>query len=186
MNMNRETSPGNRILRRCVFFDRDGIVNQSPGPGYVERVEDFHVLPEFLQSLRVCMDKGYVAIIITNQRGVGLGLMTEDTLNAIHNRLRDIVQQAGLQLLDIYSCTATENSDPMRKPNPGMILQAAEDHGIDLAHSWMIGDNEKDIIAGHRAGCRTILVSPRSSPESASDTVIRVMQDLPACLNRCL
>ncbi len=175
-------SPGNQILRRCVFFDRDGIANQSPGPGYVERVEDFHILPEFLESLQVVRDKGYVAVIITNQRGVGLGVMSEATLRDIHGKLREAVTDSGSDLLDIYYCTATENSDPMRKPNPGMLLKAAQDHGIDLAQSWMIGDNEKDALAGNRAGCRTILVSPSPPTDSVADIIIDEISDLPDCL----
>ena len=65
---------------KCVFFDRDGIVNQSPGPGYVERWEDFHLLPEFVESAKIAAAKGYAVAIATNQRGVAGGIMTQETL----------------------------------------------------------------------------------------------------------
>lgn len=184
MKKTHSTTPGNQILKRCIFFDRDGIANQSPGPGYVERVEDFHILPEFLEALQIVQDKGYVAIIITNQRGVGLGVMSETTLQSIHAKLQEAVTHSGAHLLDIYYCTATENSDPMRKPNPGMLLKAAQDHGIDLAQSWMIGDNEKDALSGNRAGCRTILVSTSPPADSVADVIISTMRELPDCLRQ--
>ena len=154
-------------LRPCVFFDRDGIVNRSPGPGYVERVEDFHLLPEFVAALRVVQRKGYEAVIITNQRGVGKGLMSQATLEAIHDYLRDQLTREGLSLRDIYFCTELDRAHPMLKPQPGMILQAARDHQLDLARSWMVGDNEKDVVAGQRAGCRTVLVQEGAEPTVA-------------------
>ena len=159
------TSPAS--TKPCVFFDRDGIVNRSPGPGYVERVEDFHLLPEFVAALRVVQRKGYEAVIITNQRGVGKGLMSRATLDAIHEHLRDLLGREGLSLRDIYFCSELDRAHPMLKPQPGMILQAARDHGLDLARSWMIGDNEKDVIAGQRAGCRTLLVGEGGAPTVA-------------------
>lgn len=154
-------------LRPCVFFDRDGIVNRSPGPGYVERVEDFHLLPEFVAALRVVLRKGYEAVIITNQRGVGKGVMSQATLDAIHQHLRDQLAAEGLSLRDIYFCTELDRAHPMLKPQPGMILQAARDHHLDVARSWMIGDNEKDVLAGQRAGCHTLLVREGSEPTVA-------------------
>jgi histidinol-phosphate phosphatase family protein len=168
-----------------VFFDRDGIVNVSPGPGYVERVEDFHLMPEFVESLRVTLAKGYEAVIITNQRGVGLGLMTEATLQEIHRHVIEKIEAAGLRLLDIVYCTATDNSDPRRKPNPGMLLEAAEKHGLDLDRSWMVGDNEKDVLAGHAAGCRCIRVAPLEK-ETAADHHIATMAELPPLLKTIL
>ena len=160
-------SDANGAGRACVFFDRDGIVNASPGPGYVERLADFHLLPAFLDALRVTRERGYEAVIVTNQRGVGLGLMTQETLDEIHAALRDAVNEAGLDLLAIYYCTANDNAHPNRKPNPGMLLEAATRYGLDLSRSWMVGDNEKDVEAGRAAGCRTVLVNASDQPTAA-------------------
>lgn len=160
------------MSKPCIFFDRDGIVNVSPGPGYVERVEDFHLIPAFFDALRIALDRGYAAAIVTNQRGVGRGLMTEQTLHDIHNVLRAAIQDAGLSLLDIYYCTANDNAHPDRKPNPGMLLTAAQDHDLDLSRSWMIGDNEKDVIAGRRAGCRTVFVGDADRETTADHRVV--------------
>lgn len=147
-------------LRPCVFFDRDGIVNAPPPGGvrYIERPDDFHIYPEFLEALRIVNARGYEAVIATNQKGVATGCIREEALLEMHSRLFTAVLQQGLRLLDIRVSTTADNAHPSRKPNPGMLFGAAEDHGLDLARSWMIGDNVRDIEAGRRAGCRTIFV----------------------------
>lgn len=153
------------MKQKCVFFDRDGIVNESPGPGYVERWEDFHLLPEFVEALRIVTRLGYVAVIVTNQRGVALGRMSAETVDEMHRRLRAILQERhGLELLDIRTCPHERDRCQCRKPKPGMILDAARLHGIDLSQSWMVGDSPSDAEAGRAAGCRTILVGKKGAP----------------------
>lgn len=172
--------------RPCCFFDRDGIVNRDPAPKrYVESVAEFHLNAAFLDALRTATEKGYVAVLITNQKGVGTGVMTREALDAIHAELTRHVQAAGLALLDIFACTATVDTDPDRKPNPGMLLKAAERHGLDLAKSWMIGDKEGDVTAGHRAGCRAVLVAPPGKP-TAAEAQAGSIDELPALLRRIL
>lgn len=170
----------------CIFFDRDGIVNTSPGPGYVEQVADFHLIPAFLDALRIALDRGYEAVIVTNQRGVGRGLMTKETLEAIHAVLRKAITDQGLHLRDIYYCTANDDAHPNRKPNPGMFLDAAEDHQLDLAHSWIVGDSESDITAGRKAGCgHTVLVNDGEEPTEAEYRVA-TMSELTALFGKLL
>ncbi len=152
----------------AVFFDRDGIVNQSPGPGYVERPEDFQLLPEFVAALRVVQARGWRAVIITNQRGVALGRMTHADVARIHARLARELAAAGLALPAIYYCPHDRDQCACRKPQPGMLLQAARELDLDLAGSWMVGDNETDVEAGRRAGCRTVLVRPGAAPTAAA------------------
>ena len=148
------------MKRRALFVDRDGIVNRSPGPGYVERWEDFHLLPEFVEVLRVARDLGFETVVVTNQRGVARGLMTQAELDRIHRNLcRTLREQYGLTLRDVFACTHHEDDGcACRKPKPGMLLEAARRHDLDLAASWMIGDGARDIAAGRAAGCRTVLV----------------------------
>lgn len=160
----------------CVFFDRDGIINVSPGPGYVERVQDFRLMPEFVDALRVVSEKGYAAVVITNQRGVGRGIMTRETLDEIHDHLVEKLAAEGLKLHDIYVCVADDNAHPNRKPNPGMLLEAARDHNLDLSRSWMVGDHESDVTAGKRAGCRTILVNDSGKPTEADKRLTSMAQ----------
>ncbi len=143
----------------CVFFDRDGIVNRDPHPKrYVEQPDEFHIFPAFIESLRVANEKGFAAVVITNQKGVGVGVMTQQALDAIHAKLFAAIRDAGLKLHDLYFCTSTDDAHPHRKPNPGMLLAAAQKHSLDLSRSWMIGDKERDITTGRRAGCKTVRV----------------------------
>ncbi len=174
------------MLKKCIFFDRDGVVNQTPGPGYVERWDDFYLLPAFVESLRVVADCGYVAVVITNQRGVARGIMSIDSVDEIHANLRSVLKsEYDLELLDIYCCPHDNNECDCRKPQPGMILQAAEQYGIDLSASWMIGDSRTDIEAGDAAGCKTIYVGDKEDP-SGENIRIGSMSDLPELLRMLL
>lgn len=170
--------------RPCVFFDRDGIINRSPGPGYVERVEDFHLLPDFIPALKVAHDAGYAAVVVTNQRGVSLGRMTMADIDAIHDRLLETVRGQGLDILDIYVCPH-ERGHPDRKPSPRMIRQAAEKHNLDLSRSWMIGDHEIDVQAGQGAGCRTVLIR-RGAEKTSADFRLDDVSELPHFLKKHL
>ena len=173
------------MKRKCVFFDRDGIVNVSPGPGYVERWQDFHLIPEFVVSAKIAAARGYAIAIATNQRGVARGIMEQKALDEIHAKLRAALSAAGISLLGIFCCIHERDSCDCRKPLPGLLLQAAEEHHIDLAASWMIGDKETDDETGRNAGCRTILVGqPRS--ESKADFRVAEMMNLPGMLERVL
>ena len=171
---------------KCFFFDRDGIVNQSPGPGYVESWDDFHVMPEFPAILQKITDAGYAAAIITNQRCVARGIVDEETLTDMHNRLVALLHDDyGLSLLDVYCCPHERDSCECRKPKPGMILTAAEEHDIDLSASWMVGDRETDIETGKRAGCRTIYVTDDPLREDA-DITVASMKELVSTIDTVL
>ncbi len=160
---------GTATGKPCVFFDRDGIVNRYPGAGkYVERLEDFHLQPEFLSALRVAANKGYEAVLVTNQRGVALGRMTMEAVQSMHDHLAAVLEGEGLRLLEVMICPHNDDAHPHRKPNPGMILDAAAKHHLDLSRSWMVGDSEGDAEAGRRAGCKTVLVSSKDQPTVAN------------------
>ena len=168
----------------CVFFDRDGIVNHPPDDvrRYVLHEDDFHLLPGFVDSLRLVLSRGYKAVIVTNQAGVARGRMTQSDLDRIHEKLHRLLAAEGLALHDIYECTIYDDAHPNRKPNPGMLLDAAAKHQLDLARSWMIGDNEKDVLAGRRAGvAKTVKVRPLPTTTEA-DYRIDAMTDLPRLL----
>jgi D-glycero-D-manno-heptose 1,7-bisphosphate phosphatase len=159
-------------LRPAIFFDRDGVINLSPGPGcYVETPEAFHLCPGFPDILRTVRNLGYETVVVTNQRGVTLGRMTEEALDAIHGKMRDLLRREGLAFRYVRICTADDHADPRRKPNPGMLLEAARTWSLDLARSWMIGDSETDVQAGLRAGCRTIRICEEAEPTQATHRV---------------
>ena len=172
---------------RCVFFDRDGIVNASPGADrYVTRWDDFHLLPGFVEALRVVRAHGYQAVIVTNQRAVARGLVSAAEVEAMHRRLQDLLLKGyRLDLLDVAYCPHDVGECDCRKPAPGMLLSMAAKHNLDLAASWMVGDAETDIEAGRRAGCRTILVNGAEAVSQA-DWRVAAMKDLPNLLEQVL
>jgi histidinol-phosphate phosphatase family protein len=176
------------MSKPCVFFDRDGIANVAPPPEeyYVLSVDRFFVVPEFLESLRIVADKGYPAVIVTNQKSVHRGLLTPEGLEDIHNHLRAAIKEAGAELLAIYSCPHGDGH-PDRKPAPGMLLKAAEEHDLDLGRSWMIGDTPRDMQAGLAAGCPTnVLVGAEGDEDGGANYKLSGMSELPGFLEEKL
>jgi D-glycero-D-manno-heptose 1,7-bisphosphate phosphatase len=167
------------VSKPCVFFDRDGIVNRAPESRYVERLEDFYLHAEFVEALKIVRGKGWEAVIITNQKGVSTGKMSMEAVN--HDHLQAELRKKGVELTDILVCTDPNDDSPRRKPNPGMLLEAAEKHGLDLAKSWMVGDQEKDVEAGRRAGCRTVFVGA-GNPHTRADFRVETLAGLAAFL----
>ena len=152
------------MAQKAVFFDRDDTLLNDPG--YIQRPDQVLLLPGAAEALIQLRKMGYFLIIVTNQSGVARGLITEDQLEVIHQRLKKLLAAEGAQIDDIYYCpyhpegTVKDFSveSNLRKPNAGMFFQAEKDHDIDLEQSWMIGDSYRDIKAGMSAGCHTILV----------------------------
>lgn len=141
---------------KAIFFDRDGVVNERIMDGYVRSWDDFHFLPDVGETLKEIKDRGYIAIIITNQRGVGLGLMSNRDLEDIHKRMQEeLLRRSGVEFDDIISCTDAGDESGRRKPSPAMLLEAGMKYNIDMSMSWMIGDTPSDIEAGIGAGTKT-------------------------------
>jgi histidinol-phosphate phosphatase family protein len=137
----------------CLFFDRDGVVNRSPGPGYVLRWEDFEFQDGLFELLSLVKSRGWKAVLITSQKGVGKGLMFHVELLRIHEQMQQRLEQAcGSGFDAIYAHTALPEDPHPPKPDPGMILTAAAEHDLDLSRSWMIGDADRDIEMAQRAG----------------------------------
>ncbi|MCB1086429.1 MAG: HAD-IIIA family hydrolase [Verrucomicrobiae bacterium] len=145
-------------LKTAVFFDRDGVVNQSPGPGYVLNLEAFHLSPGLFDLIHWIKSRGWLAIVVTSQKGVGKGLMTQNELDRIHSHLQtELAQATGFSFDAIYAYTGTPDCPHRPKPDPEMVTTAAAEFGIDLAVSWLIGDADRDIEMAHAAGVtRTI------------------------------
>jgi histidinol-phosphate phosphatase family protein len=139
--------------KRAVFFDRDGVVNRSPGDGYVLSPEGFILNDGIAEALRRIRSQGVLAIVVTSQKGVGKGLMTRETLDRIHERMASLLAAEGTAFDAVYSHTGTgDPHDYPAKPDPGMIFAAAERFGLDLRHSWLIGDADRDIAMAVAAG----------------------------------
>lgn len=152
------------MQKPAVIFDRDGtlIVDLV----YLNDPDRIEYLPGVFQALRLLRDRGYVFCVATNQSGVPRGLVDVRNLDEIHRRIRAKFASEGTDLLSFHCAPYMTNySHPMRKPNPGMLLEAAAWHGLDLKKSWMVGDRMTDVEAGHRAGARSALVGTADIPE---------------------
>lgn len=161
---------------KAIFFDRDDTLIEDPGfishPDQVKLLDD---VPEALVELR---RMGYKLIVVSNQSGVARGIVTEEALEEIHERLMQLLTEQGAHLDKIYYCPyhpegvipKYRKESDRRKPSPGMLLDAAEEMDIDLSQSWIIGDRNRDIQAGRQAGCNTILVTRSSKQKQPCST----------------
>ena len=142
--------------RPAVFFDRDGVVNRSPGDAYyVLSWDQFEFSPGIFEVLKTVKDRGYLAILVTSQKAAGKGLMTQAELDHIHQRMQERLRlETGYEFDAIYAFTGTPDCRHRPKPDPEMILTAAQEHDIDLSRSWMIGDADRDIEMGIAAGLK--------------------------------
>lgn len=138
--------------RPCVFFDRDGVVNESPGPGYVERAEDFHLRNGIAEALAWLEERSIVKILVTSQKGVGKGIVSREELDRIHGKMQAELAVKGAPFDGIYAYTGEPDCPIPPKPDPGMIDQACESFFLDRRLSWLVGDADRDIEMGKAAG----------------------------------
>ena len=163
-------------MPRAAFLDRDGVINRKAPEGqYITRWEDFQFLPRVAEAITLLNRAGFSAIVVSNQRCVAKGLLTIAELESIHERMLAQLAASKAPLVDVYYCPHDNHSSCLcRKPAPGMLLQAATEHSIDLADSWMVGDSDIDIQAGKAAGCRTLRILRNGvSPEITADLSAR-------------
>jgi D-glycero-D-manno-heptose 1,7-bisphosphate phosphatase len=161
--------------KTAVFFDRDGTINKEAG--YINSLQDLHIYPNAVEAVRLVNDAGMKVLVITNQSGVARGLIDENFLSEIHGKIRDHLARHGAVIDGFYYCPhhPTIGSEPYRqqcgcrKPEPGMLIRAAEDHGIDLGSSYVIGDHASDIQVAKRVSAKGILVKTGHGLEHIHD-----------------
>lgn len=153
--------------RKAVFLDRDGVLNKQVGQ--ISRLEDLRIYNFAAKAVKNINNSGYLAILVTNQPQIAKGFVTEETINLIHKKLETELAKVGAKLDAIYYCphhpeksfegerAELKISCQCRKPAIGLFLRAKNDFNIDIKKSYMIGDQTMDILAGKRAGCKTIL-----------------------------
>lgn len=170
-------------MNRAIFLDRDGTLIRAYDGRPANTADEVELLPGVADGLSSLKKQGFLLVVCTNQGGVSLGYMTLDTLKAQHERLDDLLLLAGAPRLDAFYWCAHGLNDgcDCRKPNPGMILDAAEDLDVDLSRSYMVGDDHRDVAAGKAAGVRkTIQVaSDRYDGKSAADVLLHSFSLVP-------
>jgi len=154
--------------QKAIFLDRDGTINKYVG--FLRNIEQFELLSGVSEAIRKINQSGYLAVVVTNQPVIARGEVTYTELQEIHNKMETILGKDGAYLDGIYFCPHHPDKGfkgevkelkincNCRKPNPGLLLQAASDFNINLEQSWMIGDGKNDIQAGKNAGCKTALI----------------------------
>lgn len=170
--------------QKAVFLDRDGTINRYVG--FLRNIDDFELLPGVAEAIRQINERGYLAVVATNQPVIARGEVTVDQLREIHNKMETLLGNEGAYLDAIYFCphhpdkgfpnevAELKRECGCRKPKPGMLLTAAKDLNIDLQESWMVGDGKNDIEAGKAAGCRTALIGEEAFGQ---DVTVRSLQD---------
>ena len=170
--------------QKAIFLDRDGTINKYVG--FLRNIDDFELIDGVAEAIKIINSSGYLAIVVTNQPVIARGEVTYQQLDEIHNKMETLLGNKGAYLDAIYFCPhhphkGYEGEIPelkfdceCRKPKPGMLLKAAEDFNIDLSKSWMIGDDDNDVLAGEAAGCRTIKIG---KGVSLLDAIKSILED---------
>ncbi len=172
-----------------VFLDRDDTLVVDSG--YIDHPDKVQLVSRAAEAVRRIGRAGFRVVVVSNQSGVARGYFDEARLNEVNDRMRTLLSRGGAELDGIYCCPFLEGPEAkveayrcasdLRKPLPGMLLQAAKDLNLDLSRSWMIGDSARDIEAGRSAGCRTILIrngradgveSAATSPDFSTRSII--------------
>ncbi len=149
-----------------LFLDRDGVINRDIKDSYIFNANEFIFLEGVVDAIVKLEKLFHIIVVVTNQKGVGKGLMSLDDLNGIHSKMVNTIQSAGGKIHKIYFCSDLEDSSPNRKPNPGMAFQAKKDFpSIDLSKSIMVGNKLSDMQFGRNAGMKTVFVAT-TNPET--------------------
>lgn len=172
-------------MRRAVFLDRDGVLNEERG--YLHRVEEVVIFPGTGAALKRLQDAEFLLFIVTNQSGIGRGYYTEEEMHRIHAYLRAELARDGVRFEEVYFAPeAPHQPSRGRKPSPQFLFDARDGHGIDLAQSYMVGDKLIDLECGWNAGVkRSLLVRTGYGAETERQAGVKlgqatVLDDLPS------
>jgi D-glycero-D-manno-heptose 1,7-bisphosphate phosphatase len=183
--MNRSDSH----LRPMLLLDRDGTLNVEVD--YLANPEELELLPGAVESIRRAHELGWTVAVITNQSGLARGYYDQEDLDAVHTRLKKLIEEGREKLDGIYVCPhGPSDGCECRKPKPGLLIQAAQELHGDLSRSVMVGDKTADLSAGLAAGTHTVLVRTGYGRDTeregnhGAETVINDLRGLPVLLER--
>ncbi|MBI5571701.1 MAG: HAD family hydrolase [Desulfomonile tiedjei] len=169
----------------AIFLDRDGVINvKLPENHYVSGPSQFELIPGAVEALAILKKLEYLLVVITNQRGIARGFMTEEDLARVHDHMAEVLFRNGIAVDRVYHCPHDEG-DPScdcRKPKPGMILRAVEELDCDVSRSYMVGDSPADVEAGRNAGVRAVRITEEE--DGNAHLVFRSLLDFAVYLER--
>ena len=179
-------------MKPAIFLDRDGTLNEEVD--FLSDPEQLILIPGAAAAVARLNAMGVPVVVVTNQSGIGRGKYGWEEFTAVMSRMGTLLAQENAWIDAVYASPHHENAQgeyavadhPDRKPNPGMLLRAAEEHGLDLSRSWMVGDKGLDLEAGRRAGCQVALVRTGYGAQVDGSTADLVAADLPEAVDRIL
>lgn len=164
-------SKTNELLKQALFLDRDGVINEDR-EDYVKSWGEFRFIPGVRSALKKIRQAKIPVVVITNQSVIGRKIIEESALSLIHDRMIKAIQKSGGRIAKIYFCPhRPDEKCQCRKPRIGLLKKAAREIDLDLRKCLFVGDSLKDIQAGKRAGCRTLLVQTGQGKE----TLIKIL-----------
>lgn len=157
------------MTHRFVLLDRDGVINED-SDAFIKTPDEWHPIPRSLEAIALLNRHGYQVAVLTNQSGVARGLFDLAMLEKIHAKMQHLVADFGGQISAVYFCPhGADSLCNCRKPKPGMVLQCAEDFGINLPETVMIGDSYRDLEAASAAGAQPVLVKTGKGTKTLSE-----------------
>jgi D-glycero-D-manno-heptose 1,7-bisphosphate phosphatase len=187
------TEPGGSGISPAILLDRDGVINRRISGGYVTQWSEFRLIEEIAPALVELSALGLPVLIVSNQAGVGKGLITMHSLTEITNHLVSDLRDLGARIDALYYCPhRPEDACVCRKPRAGLLQQAAQDWRIDLHRSVLVGDSPSDVEAARAVRCRTVLLAPpidREGSDTAppeADRVVHAVNGVPGSVRQLL
>ena len=167
------------MSKSALFLDRDGVINVEKN--YLHKVEEFEFIEDIFALCKKYEALGYAIVIVTNQSGIARGYYSEEDFEILSSWMLDRFESEGISITALYHCPHhpdISGTCSCRKPEPGMILDAAKKYDLDLKHSLLIGDSERDITAAHHAGISETYLFSEEATESEATKIIRSLKEL--------
>jgi len=166
-------------VQKALFLDRDGVINVEKD--YLYKIEDFEFIEGIIDVCKKYQSLGYLIVVVTNQSGIARKMYTESDFQKLTEWMKEEFLKQGVKISDVLHCPhhpEISGECSCRKPNPGMLLQAAQKYNIDLKHSILIGDKERDIEAGFAAGLHECYLLDADATQSHATKIIKNLKEL--------
>jgi histidinol-phosphate phosphatase family protein len=159
-------------LKKAIFLDRDGVLNKER-KDYVKNILELEIFSNIVIPIRKLKDDGFLIVVITNQSAINRGVTTIKNVKEIHQHIQNYLKKFDLEIDGFFICPHRPDENCLcRKPKSGLLLEAIKEFKIDVNFSWMIGDNDSDIIAARSIGCKAIKVGDKLNLNQAVEKIL--------------